>query len=108
MRLGFVMYKTLSLDFAPIVRNVAALRQVIIDGFEDCDDLCLDIPKEDGADLCGVQLIESARCYAKATGKRLSLLRPAEQMRALLKNTGFLADATSDSHRFWLHEGPAQ
>ncbi|MGO4409274.1 STAS domain-containing protein [Brevundimonas sp. M-11_2] len=96
------------MDSALVVRNVAVIHQVLVDGFQGCDDLCLDISKEDFADLCGLQLIESARCYAKTTGKRLSLLRPAEQMRSLLENIGFFADAPSDLHRFWLHEGPAQ
>jgi anti-anti-sigma regulatory factor len=102
------MNRIIPLDASLTVRNVATLRQVIIDGFSGCDDLCLDIPKEEMADLCGLQLIEASRRYALTTGKQLSLLRPAEQLRQLLEDTGFLSEPASDLHRFWLHEGPAQ
>lgn len=102
------MGRVVNFDVALVVRNISILHQELIEAFNEFDVLDLDISEDHVADLCGVQLIESARRYAVSTDKRLSLLRPAEQMRPLLEDAGFLTDAPSDLRQFWLHEGPAQ
>lgn len=98
----------MTLDTALTVRNAAALKQALLDAFEEGDEIALTLADDQPADLCGLQLIESARRHAQAVGKRLSLAQPAAAHRALLTDAGFLTDAAPETLRFWLHEGTAQ
>jgi hypothetical protein len=100
--------RMVTLESAPVVKNVAALRQSILEAFEENDEIAIHIPDVYVADLCGLQLIESARRHAAAVGKTLVLDRPAAGFRDILKAAGFLTDASPETLRFWLHEGPAQ
>ncbi|QFU30947.1 lipid asymmetry maintenance protein MlaB [Brevundimonas sp. Bb-A] len=94
-------------DAALVVRNVAGLRQSILDAFEEDDAVTLDLVEE-AVDLCGVQLIEAARRQAQAVGKTLSLAHPGEAFRPVLEAAGFLTEASEDDLRFWFHEGSVQ
>lgn len=96
------------LDAAPVVKNAAAVKQSILDAFEDGDDVVVHIPDVYPVDLCGLQLIESARRHAGAIGKTFALDRPATGFRSILEDAGFLTDASAEILRFWLHEEPAQ
>jgi anti-anti-sigma regulatory factor len=96
------------IDAALVVKNVTSLRQSILDAFEESDLISLDLVGEQAVDLCGLQLIESARRQATAVGKRLVLERPATDFRAMLASAGFLTNAAPDNLQFWLHEGPVQ
>ncbi|MCV0415630.1 MAG: STAS domain-containing protein [Brevundimonas sp.] len=100
--------RMVTLESAPVVKNVAALRQSILEAFEEDDEIAIHIPDVYVADLCGLQLIESARRHAAAVGKTLVLDRPAGGFRDILEAAGFLTDASPETLRFWLHEGPAQ
>lgn len=60
-------------------------------------------------DVCGIQLIESARKFAAGNFKTVSLAKPAgEALTRLLAALGFTDPAAGDSRVFWLHEEPAQ
>jgi hypothetical protein len=96
------------LEAALVVRNVETLRQTILDALEEGDEVALGIPDGQGADLCGLQLLESARRHAKAVGKTLVLEQPAAGLRPILEDAGFLTDASAETLQFWFHEGPAQ
>lgn len=100
--------RMVTLDVAPVVKNAAAMRQSILDAFEEGDEVVLHIPDEYSADLCGVQLIESARRHAGAIGKSFALDRPATGFRSILEDAGFLADVSPEILRFWFHEDSAQ
>jgi anti-anti-sigma regulatory factor len=102
------MMRRVLIDAALVVKNVSVLRQSILDTFEESDTLSLDIVGGQAVDLCGLQLIESARRQAAAVGKTLILERPATDFRAMLASAGFLTDASPDNLQFWLHEGPVQ
>jgi len=102
------MTRRVLIDAALVVKNVDVLRQSILDAFEESDTLSLDLVDEQGADLCGLQLIVSARRQARAVGKALKLERPATGLRAVLDGAGFLTDASAEDLEFWFHEGPAQ
>jgi hypothetical protein len=102
------MTRRVILDSALVVKNVEAIRQTILDGFQEADTLSLDIAAEQSVDLCGVQLIESARCFARTVGKTLVLERPATGFVAVLEGAGFLTEASSEDRQFWLHEECAQ
>ncbi|MBA4808487.1 STAS domain-containing protein [Brevundimonas sp.] len=105
---GDGMTKRLLIDAALVVKNVAVLQQSILDSFEEDDTISLDLAEGQAVDLCGLQLIESARRHARTVGKTLVLERPATEFKPVLDAAGFLTDATSDDLQFWLHEGPAQ
>ena len=100
--------RMVTLESAPVVKNVAALRQSILEAFEEDDEIAIHIPDVYVADLCGLQLIKSARRHAAAVGKTLVLDQPAAGFRDILEAAGFLTDASPETLRFWLHEGPAQ
>jgi ABC-type transporter Mla MlaB component len=87
-----------------VVKNVAALRESIIDAFIRSDQLCLDIADGTPIDLCGVQLIESARRFAEANSKSLTLERPAEHFRNVLHDGGFITNASAEDLCFWFHQ----
>lgn len=95
-------------DAALVVRNVAGLRQSILDAFEEDDAVTLDLVEDQAVDLCGVQLIEAARRQAQAVGKTLSLAHPGEAFRPVLEMAGFLTEASEDDLRFWFHKGSVQ
>ncbi len=102
------MTKRLSIDAALVVKNAVVIRQSILDAFEEDDTISLDLVDDQTVDLCGLQLIESARLQARAVGKTLVLERPVTGFRPVLEAAGFLTEAASDDLQFWLHEGPAQ
>lgn len=87
-----------------VVKNVAALRESILGAFGKDDELCLDIVEQAPVDLCGVQLIESARRFAEGAGKTLVLERPAEDFRNVLRDGGFITDASAEDLLFWFHQ----
>jgi len=96
------------IDAALVVKNVSVLRQSILDAFEEADAISLDLVEGQAVDLCGLQLIESARRQARAVGKTLVLERPGTEFRPVLEAAGFLAGGDADDMQFWLHEGTAQ
>lgn len=96
------------IDAALVVKNVGVLRQSILDAFEESDAISLDLVEGQAVDLCGLQLIESARRQARAVGKTLGLERPGTAFRPVLDAAGFLAGASPDDIQFWFHEGADQ
>ena len=102
------MTKRVLIDAALVVKNVGVLRQAILDAYEEADTISLDIVDEKTVDLCGLQLIESARRQARAVGKTLRLERPGTEFRPVLDAAGLLTDANTEDLQFWLHEGLAQ
>lgn len=102
------MTKRLMIDAALVVKNVGVIRQSILDAFEEADTITLDLVEDQAVDLCGLQLIESARRHAQAVGKTLSLERPGTAFRPVLDAAGFLTQRSSDDLQFWLHQGTAQ
>ncbi len=102
------MTKRLLIDAALVVKNVAVLQQSFLDAFEEDDTISLDLVDGQAVDLCGLQLIESARRHARAVGKTLVLERPGTEFAPVLDAAGFLTDASADDLQFWLHEGTAQ
>lgn len=87
-----------------VVKNVAAWRDLILEAFSRNDRLRLDIAEATPVDLCGVQLIESARRFAESGGKTLVLERPAEHFRNVLRDGGFITGASAEDLRFWFHQ----
>lgn len=90
------------------MKQVSDLKENMISEFEKYDHIVLNIADGNVVDLCGLQFVESARLYAASVNKRLSLLRPAEHLRSLLNDAGFLAGGSPEAGSFWFHEELAQ
>ncbi|MCW2275805.1 STAS domain-containing protein [Rhodoblastus acidophilus] len=91
------------------IRSIKDIWRDLLDRFAATDALNLVIDDDSFVDLSFVQLITSARQYAKDHGKTISLARPAAgTLRRVLERAGFLTDSPSDTVRFWLHEEQAR
>jgi len=87
-----------------VVKNVVTLRESILESFQKEDELLLDIVDSAPMDICGLQLIESARRFAESAGKTLVLERPAEDFESILRDGGFITKASAEDLRFWFHQ----
>lgn len=87
-----------------IVKSVAMVRDSILDALHKDDEIRLDIAEGAPVDVCGLQLIESARRFTESAGKKLLLERPAEDFRSILQDAGFLTNASAEDLGFWFHQ----
>ena len=87
-------------------RTVSEHQERLLSAFAEADALCIALPHPIRIDVCGVQLIESARTYAERHGKRVSLAALVDPDAArLLQTLGVTHPSAGDRRRFWLHEG---
>lgn len=69
----------------------------------------IDFAGEPEVDLSFIQLVESARLYAAAHGKALTLAQPASgSLLDVLERAGFIETASHEDALFWLHKGSVQ
>lgn len=69
----------------------------------------IDLGCEPEVDLSFIQLVESARLYAAAHGKALTLAQPASgSLLDVLERAGFIETASHEDALFWLHKGSVQ
>lgn len=69
----------------------------------------IDFAGEPEVDLSFIQLVESARLYAGAHGKALTLAQPASgSLLDVLERAGFIETASHEDALFWLHKGSVQ
>jgi anti-anti-sigma regulatory factor len=102
------MVAHVQIDATLVVKNCSTIRTLILDALNNSDTISLDLVDDQVVDLCGLQLIESARRQARAVGKTLVLEHPVTGFRSVLDAAGFLTEAASDDLQFWFHEGSAQ
>ncbi|MCF3638628.1 hypothetical protein LXM94_01415 [Rhizobium sp. TRM95111] len=87
------------------IRNIASLKEELIDKFSDSAALSIVVGDDAVVDLSFVQLVEAARRHAGASGGALSLAAPASgRLLDVLRRGGFLDDLSADDARFWLHQ----
>jgi hypothetical protein len=87
-------------------RTVSEHQSRLLSALFEADAVRVALPHPLRIDVCGVQLIESARKYAEDRGKRLSLAAPADaDLARLLQTLGVTHPSADDRRRFWLHEG---
>ncbi len=90
------------------IRDSEDIMNIILADLARADDVVIAIEPGADVDFSGLQLLHSARLYADALGKRLSLAEPASgQLRVLLEQGGFLQSPLADDARFWLAERAA-
>ena len=92
--------RRLSFDGTLTVRNVAPLRDALLEALASGQDIEVDCRAADAVDLSFVQLLLAARLSALRGGRRLSLAGPAEgALLHALEQGGFLTGDTPDG--FW-------
>ena len=95
-----------TIDSELTARTVSEHQARLLSAYAKADALCIALPHPIRIDVCGVQLIESARIYADRHGKRVSLASPVGPDAArLLETLGVTHPSAGDRRRFWLHEG---
>jgi len=87
-------------------RTVSEHQARLLSAFAETDAVRIALPHPIRIDVCGLQLIESARKFAESRGKGLSLAAPADaDLARLLETLGVTHPSAGDRRRFWLHEG---
>ncbi|PPJ49355.1 STAS domain-containing protein [Rhizobium sp. KAs_5_22] len=97
------------LEDATNIRNISKFYPEILTALSGTKPVVLDLPGEPEVDLSFVQLVESARLYAGAHGKALTLAQPASgPLLGVLGRAGFIENASHEDAQFWLHKGSVQ
>ncbi|MBW8298247.1 MAG: STAS domain-containing protein [Hydrogenophaga sp.] len=97
------------LENAKNIRNISQLHPEILTALSGTKPVVLDLAGELEVDLSFVQLVESARLYAGAHGKALTLAQPASgSLLDVLERAGFIETASHEDALFWLHKGSVQ
>ncbi len=96
--------ETIALPTSLSIRGIAAVHDTVLSAFQMKDAVVLDIPDDATADLSFIQLVESARAYARERGKFITLRKPAAgSIMDTLQRGGFLTNMDEASRLFWLH-----
>lgn len=86
------------------IRTVSTIHARLLEALTSSDKAVVDLKNVDELDVSLLQLIESARRYAAATSKTLTLSRPAQgELREYLLRGGFLSRKAD--REFWLQSG---
>lgn len=87
------------------IRSANEYYNSILPALQDSESVELDLSGCGEADLSFVQIVESARLYARTSGKTIHLSSPADgAVLEVLRRAGFLDDMTAADARFWLHQ----
>jgi MFS superfamily sulfate permease-like transporter len=85
------------------VRAAGQIRNDLLSALSEHDDVVVDLASDHAADLCGIQLLEAARIYARSKGKRLRLAQGAGgAVLEALERGGCLQGRGEDDRSFWL------
>lgn len=97
------------LEYATNIRNITKFYPEILTALSGTKPVVLDLADAPEVDLSFVQLVESARLYAAAHGKALTLAQPASgPLLDVLGRAGFIDTASHEDAQFWLHKGSVQ
>lgn len=87
------------------IKNILAVREIILNSIDNNTCTALDIADEAQVDLSFVQLVTAARQHAGTKNRDFVLARPAVGgLLDVLKRGGFLDEMTPDAASFWLHQ----
>lgn len=104
MEANKVYHTVISFPVSLNIRNASDLHLSITEKFRDNISVVFEIPADAEADLSFVQLVESARIHAKASGKSLRLASPATgSVLKVLERGGFVEAMSAEDAQFWLH-----
>jgi hypothetical protein len=86
------------------IRTISLTHDSLLAAIDQGEAVEIEMPASAEIDLCGIQLLESARLYAGVAGKTLCLATPVEApVRDVLRRGGFLEQPTADFSEFWFH-----
>nr|WP_298102412.1 STAS domain-containing protein [uncultured Shinella sp.] len=95
----------LTLPNALTIKNILAVKEIILDSLAKNSTTILDIDEQAQVDLSFVQLVAAARKHAESQAGQVLLARPATgDLYDVLKRGGFLDEMTPDAAHFWLHQ----
>ncbi len=83
----------LSIEGPMTVNDAAALRDEMVECFNDYEGLILDLHEVSGCDTAGIQLICSGSLTAESTGKSFKVTRASMVSMSTLERAGFDPDA---------------
>ena len=108
------MSSTIPLDDAVVlpqpltIRNAEAIRELLLSQLQVRQTVVVEFGTDD-ADLSVIQVLESARLFARERDVSLTLSSPVgEQTLATLRRAGFLTGKDPASTQFWLHRKEVQ
>jgi len=91
------------------IRNISRFYPELSAALSGTQPVILDLSDEPEVDLAFVQVVESARLFARTNGRTLSLAQPPSgSLLDVLGRAGFIENASYDDALFWLHKGSAQ
>ena len=91
------------------IRNIAKFYPELSAALSGTQPVILDLADEPEVDLAFVQVVESARLFARTHARTLSLSQPASgSLLDVLARAGFIENASDEDALFWLHKGSAQ
>jgi hypothetical protein len=94
-----------SIETELTARTISEHQARLLTAFADADSVHIAMSDPIRIDVCGVQLIESARKYAQGQGKNLSMKAPVSaDVARLLETLGVTHPTAVDRRHFWLHE----
>jgi hypothetical protein len=98
---------SVSVGCALTLRNIADWHGRILSAVENYLSTTIQVADDADVDICGIQLIHSARRSAEASARVFSLAKPAAgKLLESLRRSGHLDDASTADRSFWLHEDP--
>jgi anti-anti-sigma regulatory factor len=87
------------------IAQVCRLRESLLQGFAEADQVVLDIGAVDDVDLAGLQLLCAAHRFAGAHGKELQLAGGGDRILKLVRAAGFIRGTLCNMGRdvpcFW-------
>lgn len=99
----------INLDKTTIIRNISDFLPEISAALQGSQPVAIKLAEGVDVDLSFVQLIESARLYARMHGKSICLAQPASgPLLDVLQRGGFIESASEEDAQFWLHKGSVQ
>ncbi|CAN7232933.1 STAS domain-containing protein [Rhizobium sp. LjRoot30] len=86
------------------IRNIVETHSAVLASLLEAEAVEIDLSDCNDVDLSFLQMVESARVYAKSAGKTVKLASPADgAVLETLKRAGFLDEITPEDAKFWLH-----
>ena len=99
------MQSVISCGTHGVLARAAELREQILEGFAEADQVTLDLGELTTADLSFPQLIEAARVQAEHDGKTIALTAPAPDVLArIIEASGLLWEERPADLQFWFHK----
>lgn len=96
----------LAVDGGLTIDRVGVVREGLLQGFAQADQLVLDLSRAGEIDVAGLQLLCAADRFAAANGKMLLMAGAGDRFRELVHAVGFVRESSAtvgrDTPAFWV------